>query len=146
VGLAALQQDFPAATAEQVSVQFPRRFYVYDVRAGSFLGHKRNLRLTLDPAVPTILAISPLSLSRPSLTVARSAHLGEEVRLVLRLTGPREHAVHVLHVTVLDPAGRTIGQLSMPTLLETTRISLILIESHRVHLRMPMIYGCFSAA
>jgi hypothetical protein len=110
VNLIVLQRDFPA-TAEQISVQLPHRAYIYDVGAGSFLGHKRYLRLPLDPAVPTILTLSPMPLSRPSLTVPRSAHLGKKVRLVLRLTGPSEHAVHVLHLTVSDPAGQTISDL-----------------------------------
>ncbi len=112
VNLLALQRDFLAATAEQISVQFPRRAYVYDVLAGSFLGHKRELRLTLDRVVPSILALSPLPLSRPSLTMPRSAHPGEKVRLVLGLTGPSQHAVHVLHLAVSDPIGRTISAFS----------------------------------
>jgi hypothetical protein len=112
VKLLALQRDFLAATAEQISVQFPRRAYIYDVRAGSFLGHKRELRLTLDQVAPTILALSPLPLSRPSLTMPRSAHPGEKVRLVLGLTGPSQHAVHVLHLAVSDPTGRTISASS----------------------------------
>jgi hypothetical protein len=111
VNLVAFQRDFPATT-EKISVQLLRRDYIYDVPAGTFLGYKRELRLTLDPAVPTILALSPLPLSRPSLTVPRSAHPGREVRLVLRLIGRREHAVHVLHVAVSDPAGQTISDLS----------------------------------
>jgi hypothetical protein len=111
VNLIAFQRDFPATT-EKISVQLPHQAYIYDVRAGSFLGHRRELRLTLDPAIPTILALSPLPLSYPSLTAPRSAHPGKEVRLVLRLIGPREHAVHVLHVAVSDPAGQTISELS----------------------------------
>ena len=74
VNLLALQRDFPADTAEQISVQLPRRAYIYDVRAGSFLGHKRELRLTLDRAVPTILALSPLPLSAAFIAAMRLKH------------------------------------------------------------------------
>ena len=112
VNLLALQRDFVATTPEQISVQLPRRAYVYDVRAGSFLGHKRELRLTLDQAVPTILALSPLPLSRPSLTVPRSAHPGQKLRLIVGITGPLQHSVHVLHLALSDPTGRTISALS----------------------------------
>jgi hypothetical protein len=112
VNLLALQRDFPIATAEPISVQLPRHAYVYDVRAGSFLGHKRELRLTLDRTVPTVLALSPLPLPRPSLTIPRSAHPGEKVRLVLRLTGALQSTVHILHLAVSDSTGRTVGGFS----------------------------------
>jgi hypothetical protein len=117
VNLVAFQRDFPA-TAEQIYVQLPRRTYIYDVLAGSFLGHKRDLRLTLDSVVPTILTLSPRPLSGPSLIVPRSAHPGEKVRLVLSLRGPLEHAVHVLHVTVSDPSGQTINDLSSNVIMQ----------------------------
>ena len=64
--------------------------------------------VTLDPAAPTVLALSPVPLPKPVLNGPRTARLGDIVTFDLRQSGPTPAAQPVLHLEVRDPTGRIL--------------------------------------
>jgi len=89
-----------------VKLTLPEEMYVYDLRAAKALGRRREIRVTLDPYEPAILAASALPL--PEMRIAAPARLerGETGQISLSFATPSPAATHLLHVDVADPSGK----------------------------------------
>ena len=106
------------ARPHSLKLTMPESMFVYDVRAGSLLGNKRELSIQLDPFEPVIYALSvrqaPELVVRTPQRVAR----GEIGYLGFSFNGHTSAATHILHVEVLDPSGRVVpfysGNLRAP--------------------------------
>ena len=79
-----------------------------DLRAVAPAQQSVRFPLTLDPATPTVLALSPVPLPKPVLNGPRTARLGDIVTFDLRQSGPTPAAQPVLHLEVRDPTGRIL--------------------------------------
>ena len=90
----------------------PAAFSVYNLRAAKPLGRQREIRVDLDPYEPVIYAISAEPL--PALTISGPVRLtrGETGHLGTSFGDLTPAAVHVLHVTVMDPAGHIVSAYS----------------------------------
>ncbi|HUZ72209.1 MAG TPA: alpha-amylase family protein [Stellaceae bacterium] len=101
------QPSAPAPVAAPIVLSLPRKAFVYDLRAQRPVFHGDRLRLRLDPFEPTLLALSPRPLPRPTLSIPAPTHPGATAVLRISFAGSSGAAFHVLHVTVMDPSGRT---------------------------------------
>ncbi|MBI3646085.1 MAG: beta-galactosidase, partial [Acidobacteriales bacterium] len=95
-----------------VLLTLPAESYLYDVRAGKFLGKKKQLSVELDPYEPAIYAVS--SSAFPALVVSAPSRLerGQSGQLGMSFSGTTSAAVYVLHVDVMDPEGKTVSYYS----------------------------------
>jgi len=107
VTLLALLRDAPVAMPERISAHLPESVYAYDVRQGTLLGREIVLNVMVTGPAPAILALSPHPLPQPTIEAAHSINPGKKLPLRLGFTGPDDAAMHVLHVVVADPLGRT---------------------------------------
>lgn len=106
VTIIALLRDAPAIATAPVTLRLRRAAYVYDVRAGAFLGRTRAPHVTPGKVAPVILALSPDPLPRPTLALQATAQAGESITIHLAFARPDDAAVHVIHLNVSDPTGR----------------------------------------
>ena len=95
-----------------VLLTLPAELYLYDIRAGKALGKKKQLTVQLDPYEPTIYAVS--SSPFPVLALSAPARLGrgQSGELGFSFNGVSSAAVHVLHVDVVNPEGKTVAYYS----------------------------------
>ncbi len=79
-----------------------------DLRAAVPAARAARFAVQLDPAAPTVLALSPARLPQPVVSGPRRARPGDIVTFQLRLSGPTPAAVTVLHLEARDPTGRIV--------------------------------------
>jgi hypothetical protein len=112
--IVALQRDYLApsnpGSQETVVLNLPHPLSAYDLRAQRALGNSDRLQIELGSVEPVLLALSEKLLPPPSIAGPRSAHLGENADFVVHSGSPVAH--NVLHLDVVDPAGRTVGHYS----------------------------------
>lgn len=121
VTLVGIQADFLAGAGQrQVVVKLPVARALQNLRGGGATVAD-TLPVTLDPVVPTLLAIAPAPLPRPVVAVVSA---GRTARLVFSLSGPSAAATQVEQVEMIRP-DRTVaatfrvplsGQMVTPTL------------------------------
>jgi hypothetical protein len=107
------------ARPRSLKLTLPESMFVYDVRAGTLLGNKRELSIHLDPYEPVVYALwirqAPELVVRAPARVAR----GETGYLGFSFNGSTSAATHILHLEVTDPSGHIVpfysGNLRAPT-------------------------------
>ena len=114
VELVGLQhQGVPIAPdGESVVLHLKRASFVYDVRAGKALGRGSEWTLALDPAAPTLLAISDTELPLPTVSGPERLRLGDTGEFHLGLAGAAVAASEVLRVEIVDPSGAIVPAYS----------------------------------
>ena len=100
------------AQRRALKLTLPETLSVYDLRDGKALGMRHELRVDLDPYEPVIYAVSAEPL--PALTLSAPARVmrGGTGHLGISFSSPTPAAVDILHVDVMDPAGRTFSAYS----------------------------------
>ncbi len=93
-------------------VTLPADAYVYDMRAGTSLGKKRELTVTVQPYEPSLLSLTTVPLPDIGLSVPDRAARGSDVRIGIRMLGPLAARMHTLHLDVIDPAGKVVDYYS----------------------------------
>jgi hypothetical protein len=88
-----------------LKVVLPAELYVYDVRAGTMFGKRKEVTLKLGPYSPAIFAFSAEPVPDLHVAAPRSAVRGELVPLAIRFEAVPPGGVEVLQVDVRDPAG-----------------------------------------
>ncbi|MCK5802660.1 MAG: beta-galactosidase, partial [Lentisphaeria bacterium] len=91
--------------ANIVTIQFPRKAYLYDVRAGKYLGRKDRLETELTPGIAKLYALLPGKVSRMRVDAPRRARVGDSVSVKLTVVAKGAKADRVLHVEVIGPDG-----------------------------------------
>jgi hypothetical protein len=109
VTILALLRDLAADGAaprdnEPVVLPLSHPAYAYDLRTGQALGLQNKLALSLAAVAPTIIALSNHELPAPSLVGPEAMSRGTAARFHLTAAA----ADDVLHVEVIDPAGRPV--------------------------------------
>ena len=91
-----------------VTVTFPRKAFVYDVRQGLFLGEMNSVVVMLQPGVAKLYALLPYKVASVGVIAPLTpTRLGNPVQCnVLVSAGNAKVGTHCLHVTVLDPTGK----------------------------------------
>jgi len=97
---------------ERISVDLGCRWHVYDVRKGKPLGACRKLSLTLDPIVPTLLALYPAAVRKLSLDAPTSVRRGRACRVRATVSGGSPSATHALRLEIISPSGLAIAHYS----------------------------------
>ncbi len=82
---------------------------VYDLRSRTSRGTLKTLELTIDPVVPTLLALSSGSGPAPAITGASRAVAGETATMTFSLPKGTDPGVSVLRVELVDPQGEVVA-------------------------------------
>jgi len=93
-----------ALIPEDVSVRFPERRHIYDVRKKTYLGHTDLAPRILRPAQPVLLAALPVPVDGIRLTGIRDARPGERLGLEVQVQS-RQPLGGVVRVTVTQANG-----------------------------------------
>jgi hypothetical protein len=111
-----LQSDMPVTgefgPARPVVLRLRQPVWGTDMRVAGKPRQATDFAVQLDPAAPTVLALSTTVLPKPVLSGPRKARLGEVVTFDLRLSGRSPALMHVLHLEVRDPAGQIVSAYS----------------------------------
>ncbi len=89
------------------TIQLPRRYHLYDMRRGTYLGHASKITTVAKTGIARLYALLPYRVSR--IQVQGPARAERGVPLRLRFTCTASGATpgpHVFHVELTDPAGR----------------------------------------
>jgi len=83
--------------------------YVYDCRAGKYLGQRRSFDVALAQGHSALFALLPYQVETCTISPASPVRRGEllRARIALRTSGPR--ARHVIHVEVAGPSGKRLA-------------------------------------
>ena len=113
-GLMRTRQFKPSdARAGQLSVGFPAKGHVYDVREGVYLGEKERLDVELPPSGCKVLASLPYKVASLSIVPAAGrVACGGTIRgrVAIHAEAPVTER-HVVHVEVIRPDGRVVRRL-----------------------------------
>jgi len=90
----------------------PGDWYAYDVRAGKALGKQRELPVELDPYEPVVLALSREEMPALHVDGQPEAARGDLVPIAFRYEGAAIAAAPIIHVDVIDPAGKVQPEYS----------------------------------
>ena len=91
-----------------VTIDFGTTAHVYDVRAGTYLGHTRRIPATIAPATGLVYALLPYRVGRVNVR-GQSTVRGEDAVMSLSLDAvDAEPADHVLTVRFISPSGREL--------------------------------------
>lgn len=100
------------ARTRALKLAMPEAMFAYDVRAGRFLGNKRELSLQLDPYEPVIYALSVRTAPELVIRAPERIARGETGYLGISFNGRTSAATHIMHVEVSDPSGRLVPSYS----------------------------------
>ena len=136
-GLVRTRQFKPSdARPGQLTVAFPAKGHVYNVREGTYLGEREQLDIQLPPSGCRLLASLPYKVEALTILSDRADFAcGGTIRghLVLRAGAPVSER-HVVHVEVMRPDGRTVRRLGCNVDLKNGQgsfaIPLVLNELH----------------
>ncbi len=95
-----------------VTLSLPGARNVYDVRAGKSLGMVSKLSLKVPPYDPVIVAVTPLPVSELLISAPVEARLGESFDAGVRFASGSMVDTHVIHVDVVNPAGKIVDAYS----------------------------------
>jgi hypothetical protein len=113
----ALQRETGEAAAERVLLTLRKVARVYDLRAGILRGTAESLELTIDPVVPTLLALSAGPGPAPAIAGASGVVAGGTATLTFSLPQGGGSGVAVLRVELVDPSGEVVPGRSANVLL-----------------------------
>ncbi len=119
----ALQREPGEAAAERVLLTLRKVARVYDLRAGILRGTAESLELTIDPVVPTLLALSAGPGSAPAIAGASGVVAGGTATLTFSLPQGGGSGVAVLRVELVDPRGEVVPGRSANVLLRGAPIA-----------------------
>lgn len=100
------------AKPRTVKLALPREMYVYDVRASKTLGRQKEIMVTLDPYEPAIFAALPVAIAELEISAPARVPRGESAQIGLGFAHASPAAMHVFHLDVIDPAGKTVDYYS----------------------------------
>jgi len=99
--------SFAANEERPVTLTLPSRSHVYDVLAGEYIAHARQLERTVRPGRIHLLAAMPRKIDALALSLARDrVQPGEEVSFSASIDSPGAHTV--LRLALLDPDGNPV--------------------------------------
>lgn len=84
--------------------------FVYDVRRGRALGRPREIATDLDPYEPAIYALLPSQPSQLRISAPGRVARGANANISVSIISPAQ--VHVFHLDVIDPSGKTVDHYS----------------------------------
>ena len=120
----ALQREPGEAAAERVLLTLRKAARVYDLRAGILRGTAESLELTIDPVVPTLLALSGRSeISSRNRGRAPAWRRRNSEAHLQRLPQGGGSGVAVLRVELVDPRGEVVPGRSANVLLRGVPIA-----------------------
>ena len=95
----------PEPASEVVNLTLSQPAYVYDLRAGTALGHVQQLPVTLGRVTPVLLAISSQSLPALEVEAPQRIQSGTSVEVGLNLARSLPTTSTVVHIAVVRPDG-----------------------------------------
>lgn len=94
---------------QPVRFQFQQPAHVYDVRAGRYVGHTAEARVSLAPGETALYACLPYRVAGVQVTVPGQATVGDALRVGLAVRADvATRGDHVLHVELLAPDGKPV--------------------------------------
>ena len=128
VTVIALLRDFvpsgDLSRREAVVMTLPHPQNAYEVRTGLPLGKTDRLAIELDPVEPVLLALSDRPLAPPSISGPSNIRLGSNAEFQIR--SDSSAAVDVVHLDVIDPAGKIVAHYSGNLLVPPGGVSKLL--------------------
>ena len=125
VTVVGLLRDMPEGdpgSARPAILRLRQPGWVTDMRVQGQASRATSFAVQLDPATPTVLALSSILLPKPVLSGPRRARLGEIVAFDLRLSGRSPALTHVLHVEARDPSGQIMDAYSANVVLKEGQV------------------------
>ncbi|MBN2289000.1 MAG: beta-galactosidase [Candidatus Glassbacteria bacterium] len=110
--LVGMLKDYRGPYLEQdIDVTLPAAGYLYDVRAGRYLGRGATIHTTIATGEAKLLACLPYLVEAVKISAPETVRPGQAVKLALSLETAEGIAVcpHVFVLEVFDPAGRKLG-------------------------------------
>jgi hypothetical protein len=109
-----------------VRLILPGELYAYDIRNGKVLGKRKEIPVTLDPYEPMVFAFSPTPVPELRLAAPSQIARGATGQLGLSFDGESPAAVHVLHLDIINPEGKTVAYYSGNVLASSGRAAKLL--------------------
>jgi hypothetical protein len=113
----ALQRELGSAAVEPVRLALREPARVYDLRSQTWRGTLDTLELTIDPIVPTLLALSSGPEPAPAITGEARAVGGGTVTMTFSQPQSTGSRVSVLRVEIVDPRGDIVADRSANVIL-----------------------------
>lgn len=100
------EAEIPPPSPAQI--HFGKTAHIYDVRAGRYLGRAGSCDVMLQPGRAKLFGLMPYRVTALKLDVAATVQQGEAASFRASVQADGERSLHVLRMTVLDPAGRAV--------------------------------------
>jgi len=94
--------------SESATLELDAMHHVYDVRRGKYVGHERNVPLTIQPGRPELFAFLPYRVTGLEIDCPDALAAGQKAIIGLQINVDQPPVgQHIVHVTLTDPQGRT---------------------------------------
>ncbi|MBI4024186.1 MAG: beta-galactosidase trimerization domain-containing protein [Verrucomicrobia bacterium] len=101
-----LRKEKEDHTPAPATIGLPRKYHVYSVRDGNYLGFVDKIETTIEPAVAKLYALLPGTIKTVDVRgLEKIYHPGQEVKCEI-LTSPKLAIPHVFHIEVTNPTGQ----------------------------------------
>jgi len=97
-------------TPSPVKLTLLRKYHIYDVREGKYLGYGNVINTKVEPGRAKLYALFPYKLNKIFISTPSRATQGKELAYEIKLDGTSPSlGLHIVHLSVVDPNGKTIA-------------------------------------
>jgi len=89
-----------------LTVTLRRKYYVYDVRTGKYVGHTDKIETPVTPAEGKLFALLPYKLKNLGIEAPKKIRSGETLAFEVTLKGVDKPGTHILHAALISPQGQ----------------------------------------
>ena len=111
---------------DPVRLNFGKRSHVYDMRAAYYVGNVSSVEVVVAPGDTALYACLPYRLTSFSVGLPHVVQPGEELRVEAQLVaGTEAVGDHILHLDLIDPAGKSARHYARNELAPSGKLSCI---------------------
>lgn len=96
-----------------LTLTLPRRYYIYNVREGSFVGFTDKIKTMIEPARAQLFSLLPYRVRKINLTLPEKVYQGNSLEyqatLILAAGTPE---LHIFHLSLISPLGEEVRHYS----------------------------------
>ncbi|MDD5698706.1 MAG: beta-galactosidase [Victivallaceae bacterium] len=111
-------------THSAVEIKLNRKYHIYNVRKGEYSGYADRIKLPVEPGKAELLSLFPYQVQKLTITLGKDRiPQGKALayQIVLSGTAPLP-GLHILHLSVISPAGKEISYYSENLAVERGKI------------------------
>lgn len=96
-----------------VKLTFPKKYHIYDVREGKYLGYSDTISTSVEPGRAKLYSLLPYKVETITLDIPKKVHPGGELPYEIKIKGSSSLlGLHILRLSLISPKGEELPYYS----------------------------------